>query len=123
MRDGSHTPVEQLRILRHMLGIDDPYMAKPTPYRNYYCANPGDAKMHELVRLGLVVLYSTHGSYEWFACTTAGRDAAVASQKAMRVSKSKRLYAKFLDISDCWPDLTFKRFLTDPQFHETRRAA
>lgn len=114
---------EQLRILRHMLGIDDPYMAKPKPYRNYYCANPGDPKLHELARLGMVVLYSTHGSYEWFATTTAGRDAAVASQKAIRHTKAKRLYAKFLDVSDCFPDLTFKKFLTDPHFAETRRAA
>lgn len=125
MSERTNTPLtpEQLRILRHMLGIDDPYMPKPKPYRNYYCANPGDPKLHELARLGMVVLYSTHGSYEWFATTTAGREAAEASQKAIRHSKGKRLYSKFLDISDCFPDLTFKKFLTDPHFRDTRRAA
>lgn len=114
---------EQLRILRHMLGIDDPYMATPKPYRNYYCANPGDPKLHELARLGMVELYSTHGSYEWFACTAAGKEAGCDSQRAIRKTKSARVYAKYLDISDCFPDLTFKDFLTDPHFAETRRTA
>jgi hypothetical protein len=102
---------EQLRILRHMLGIDDPYMATPKPYRDYYCANPGEPKLHELAALGMVELYSTHGSYEWFRCTPAGRAAAIASQRAIRKSKSARVYAKF------------RQFLTDQHFAETRRAA
>lgn len=114
---------EQLRVLRHMLGIDDPYMPKPKPYRDYYCACPGDPKLHELARLGMVRLYSTHGSYEWFETTDAGREAGMASHKTIRKSKGKRLYAKWLDISDCFPDLKFKDFLTDDHFAETRRAA
>ena len=28
---------EQLRVLRHMLGIDRPDLAKPVPYRDYAC--------------------------------------------------------------------------------------
>jgi hypothetical protein len=118
----SLTP-EQLRILRHMLGIDDPYMAAPKPYRDYYCANPGDQKLHDLARLGMVERYSTHGSYEWFRCTAAGRAAGIASHKTIRHSKGKRLYSKYLDVSDCFPDLTFREFLTDAHFYETRRAA
>jgi hypothetical protein len=114
---------EQLRILRHMLGIDDPYMSKPKPYRDYYCANPGNQELHELMRLGMVRLYSTRDSYEWFCCTDAGRAAAMASQRAIRKTKAQRIYAKFLDVSDCWPDLTFKKFLTDPHFIEARREA
>ena len=31
---------DQLRTLRHMLGIDDPWMRRPVPTRDYYCANP-----------------------------------------------------------------------------------
>lgn len=120
---GSPLTPEQLRTLRHMLGIDRPDMAKPVPYRDYYCANPGDPELHELARLGMVRLYSTHGSYEWFCCTDAGRAAAIASHKAIRHTKAKRLYRRYLDISDCFPDLTFKRFLTDPQFADTRRTA
>lgn len=114
---------EQLRILRHMLGIDNPYMAHPKPYRDYYCANPSDPALHELQRLGMATLYATRDKYEWFRTTDAGRAAAIASQKAIRKSKSQRVYAKYLDISDSFPDLTFKRFLTDPYFAETRRAA
>lgn len=114
---------EQLRTLRHMLGIDDPDMANPKPYRNYYCANPGNLELHALADAGYVTLYSTHGSYEWFACTTKGRDAAIASHVRIRNSKSKRIYSKFLDIRDVWPDLTFKQFLTSPDFADTRRKA
>lgn len=113
----------QTKILRHMLGIDDPYMARPKPYRDYYCANPADPELHELMRLGMVEMYSTHGSYEWFCCTKDGRAAAMESHRTIRKSKASRVYAKYLDISDCFPDLTFKKFLTDPHFYETRRAA
>lgn len=106
-----------------MLGINDPYMAQPKPYRDYYCANPGDPALHDLQRLGAVELYSTHGNYEWFRCTVTGRAAAMASQRAIRKTKAQRIYAKYLDISDVFPDLTFGKFLTDPQFSDTRRAA
>lgn len=114
---------EQLRVLRHMLGIDNPYMPKPKPYRDYFCANPGDEQLHALAALGMVEIYSTHGSYEWFRCTAAGRAAAILSHKTIRHTKAKRIYAKFLDISDCFPDLTFRQFLTDPHFKNTRSAA
>lgn len=45
---------EQLRTLRHMLGIDNPYVKAPEPYRDYYCANRDDPNMHELARIGAV---------------------------------------------------------------------
>lgn len=114
---------EQLDTLRHMLGINDPNMPTPKPYRDYFAACPGDEKLHELARLGMVRLYSTHGSYEWFETTDAGRAAAIASHKTIRKSKSSRVYSKYLDIRDCFPDLTFHQFLTDPNFSDTRRAA
>lgn len=107
---------EQLRVLRHMLGIDRPERDRPEPYRDYYCANPGDPKMVELVRLGAVQLYSTRDGYEWYTCTDAGRAAAIASHKAIRYSASRRRYSRFLDIKDCHPDLTFREFLTDPRY-------
>lgn len=114
---------EQLRTLRHMLGIDDPYMPKPKPWRDYYCANPGDPQMHKLAEMGAVERYAVRDGYEWFQTTDAGKAAAMASHKTIRKSKSSRVYSKYLDICDCFPDLTFKQFLTDPQFAETRRAA
>lgn len=114
---------EQLRTLRHMLGINTPHDPRPKPYRDYYCANPGDPELHELARLGMVKLYSSHGNYEWFRCTDAGRAAAIASHKTIRHSKSSRVYSKFLDVRDAIPDLTFREFLTNPDFAPTRRAA
>lgn len=114
---------EQLDTLRHMLGINDPWHSEPKPYRDYYCANPGDENMRELLRLGAVELYSTRDSYEWFKTTPAGRGAAMESYKAIRKTKSARVYSKFLDARDVWPDLTFREFITRPMFAETRRAA
>ncbi len=107
---------KQLQTLRHMLGIDDPSLDVPKPYRDYYCANPGDPALHELMRLGAVRMYDTRGGYEWFTCTDAGRAAAITSHKAIQYSKAKRRYIRFLDVRDCWPDLTFRQFITDPQF-------
>ena len=118
-----HLTDEQLRTLRHMLGIDDPHMPKPKPYRDYFCANPGDKKMLELVDLGMVDKYAVQGGYEWFQTTDAGRAAAIASHRKIRLPKATRVYSKFLDVRDCFPDLTFHEFITDPQFAETRRAA
>lgn len=115
--------VEQLQTLRHMLGIDDPHMPKPKPWRDYFCANPGDEKMRALAALGAVEMYAVRDRYEWFQTTDAGRAAAMASHKTIRLSKSSRVYSKFLDVRDCFSDLTFKEFLTDPHFAETRRSA
>lgn len=114
---------DQLQTLRHMLGIDEPWDRDPKPYRDYFCANPGDKEMAELLEAGAVVLYSREGRYEWFRCTDDGRAAAVASHRKIRYSKSKRVYGKFLEISDCYSDLTFKQFLTDPEFSDVRRRA
>src|SRR4051812_19993243 len=95
----------QLRILRHMLGIDDPSLDRPVPYRDYYCANPGDVELHELTRLGAVEMYDTRGGYEWFTCTPAGRTAALVSHKTIRYSAAKRRYIRFLETRDAIPDL------------------
>jgi hypothetical protein len=113
----------QLRTLRHMLGINTPEDARPKPYRNYYCANPQEAQMLELLRLGAIELYDTRGGYEWYRCTDAGRAAAMASHKTIRYTRAKRRYLKFLEVSDCWPDLTFREFLTHPRYEATRRSA
>lgn len=107
---------EQLRVLRHMLGIDRPDVAKPVPYRDYYCANSGDSDLVELARLGAVRLYDTRGGYEWYTCTDEGRAAAIASHKTIRYTPAKMRYSRYLDMKDCYPDLTFHRFLTDLRF-------
>lgn len=107
---------EQLRVLRHMLGIDRPEMDVPKPYRDYYCTTPGDPTMAKLLRVSAVRLYATRGDMEWYTCTPEGRAAGIASHKAIRYSPAKRRYIRFLDIRDCMPDLTFREFLTNPRF-------
>lgn len=114
---------EQLRVLRHMLGIDDPWVRVPMPSRDYYCANPGDEQMRCLQSLGAVRLYSERDGYEWFTTTEAGRHAAMASHRGIRKPKGARVYSLFLRLKDCWPDLTFKAFLTRSDLRDARQAA
>jgi hypothetical protein len=117
---------KQLDTLRHMLGINDPLKGRPEPWRNYAAVNPGDPEFLELERLGAVECYrrqSPHNSYDYYRCTDAGRAAACASHRTMRWSKSKRIYSKFLDVRDALGDVTFKEFLTDPAYAESRRSA
>lgn len=117
---------EQLRILRHMLGIDDPDAREPKPYRNYYAACPGDPAMVALAETGAVrlALGPVEGyPYDYYVCTNAGIEAAINNHRTIRKSKSQRVYSAFLSACDCYPDLTFKQFLTDPYFVETRRSA
>lgn len=114
----------QLNTLRHMLGIETPNDRVPKPSRDYYCANPGDEKLAELERLGAVECYDRAArGYDWFRCTAAGRIAAMASHRTIRRSKSQRVYVAFLRCKDCFADLSFREFLTHPDFADTRRAA
>lgn len=113
---------EHLRVLRHMLGINTPDDRVPKPYRDYYCANPGDKKLHAMMALGLVEIYRSD-KYEWFTTTDAGRAAGMASHRTIRNTKAKRIYSKFLDCKEAFQDLTFRDFLTHDDFRETRRAA
>jgi hypothetical protein len=106
----------QLRTLRHMLGINTHEAERPKPWRNYYCANPGEKEMVELARLGAIEIYDTRGGYEWWRCTDVGRATAIASHKTIRHSPAKRRYIRFLNLRECYPDLTFRQFLTDPQY-------
>lgn len=113
----------QLDTLRHMLGINTPDDRLPKPYRDYFCANPSDARLLELERIGAVECYSTRDNYRWYQCTDAGRAAAMASHKTIRRNKASRVYSRFLDVRDAYADLTFKDFITDPQYTATRREA
>ena len=114
---------EQLRILRHMLGIDLPAVKAPVPYRDYYCASRGDSRLEALAAVGAVTLYRRDAHYDWYTTTDAGRAAAIASHRNIRAPKAKRLYARYLEISDVYPGLSFRTFLTDPTFADTRQAA
>lgn len=120
---------EEERTLRHMLGIDKPHVREPEAYRNRYAANPGDPKLARLAALGLVKLVAAAGvggvfdAYDCYRCTPAGEAAARASHRRTRLSKSKRVYARYLSVSDCCSGLTFRTFLTHPDFAEIRRSA
>lgn len=113
---------DQLHTLRHMLGINTPDQKAPKPYRDYAAAVPGDLMMTELEALGAVRCYR-RDTYHWYTTTDAGRAAAMASHRTIRRPKASRVYSAFLDVRECFEDLTFKEFLTHPQFAETRRNA
>lgn len=109
-----------------MLGINTPDDRLPRPHRDYAAVDPGDPDFAALAALGAVERYRTAGAgspYDYFRCTDVGRTKAMASHKAIRRSKSQRMYSKFLDIKDALGDLTFRDFLTDPQLAQTRRNA
>lgn len=116
-----------LDMLRHMLGINDPSVGRPKPYRNYAAVTPGDPLFIELVALGAVERYRVAGQggsdYDFFCCTEAGKAAALASNRTRRWSKPRRRYDRFLDLRDVFPDMTFRDFLTAPEFAEARRTA
>jgi len=112
---------EQLRILRHMLGIDTRQTASPVECRDYYCANQGDPELIELERLGMVRRYRRSDSYDWYTTTDAGKAAARASQRAGLLPLSQRRYLRFLNLREPLPDLSFREFLTHPDFAEYRR--
>jgi len=44
-------------------------------------------------------------------------------QPRPKLTKGQRKYRKWLSISDCYPDLTFRQFLTMPEFGRSRREA
>lgn len=118
----SLTP-EQEQILRHMLGIDNDYEPNPEPYRDYYCANRGDQSLRALEALGMVSRYSDHSGYDWYTTTDLGKDAALSSQRRMLAPKKRRVFRRYLEISDTCPDLTFREFLVSPEFVDARRNA
>lgn len=111
--------------LRHMLGVNDPYKRDPKPYRNHYVAGSEDVpRLERLASLGLVVKRPTRLTEDpLYVATEAGIQVALESQKSIRKPKAARVYHTYLDISDLCSELTFKKFLTDPQFAEARRNA
>lgn len=116
---------DDLRVLRHMLGIDDARKL-PKPYRDHYCANAGDKKLLRLEALGMVRLVRRPDPmtpYVTYSTTEAGRAAAMVSATKRLVSKKKRVYLRFLDVRDARPDLSFREFLTSPDFADVRRDA
>jgi hypothetical protein len=113
----------QLHTLRHMLGINTPGDKIPKPYRNYAAVSPDDQKFVELESLGAVRFYRETFGLKYYECTEAGKLAAMRSHRDIRYSKGQRVYLRFLDIRDCYSELTMKEFLTNPEYNEARRSA
>ena len=112
---------DQLYTLRHMLGINTPNYRIPKPYRNYAAVNHEDKEFAELERLGAVEQYTIYSKeYVYFRCTGAGKLAAMRSHRTIRKTKSQRRYSAYLDLIDACQELTFKDFLTNPEFKEDR---
>jgi len=114
---------EQADSLRHMLGINRPDVRSPRPTRDYAAMSHGDQHWTQLEALGLVERYAIDEHYVWLRTTAAGREAAFASHRQIRLSRSARRYARYLDLCDAVPNLTFRDFLTHPQFAQIRRQA
>jgi len=114
---------KQLNTLRHMLGINDPFMKVPKSYRNYAAVNPGDKDFLELEKLGVIRKYCCAGSdtqYDYYTCTDVGKLAAINSHKNIRKRKPQRMYAQFLNIKDYCPSITFKDFLIRADYKSIR---
>ncbi|WP_018875257.1 hypothetical protein [Thioalkalivibrio sp. ALJ8] len=112
-----------LHLLHHALGISDPAYPDLEPYRNHFMAGPGHSDMPGLERLedeGLMVR-STHplaGGVWVFSATEEGR--RIALETRPRLPKSKLRYRRYLNVRDIDPDLTFREFLSNPEFAHCR---
>lgn len=115
---------QDMAILHHALGISDPMRPDRVPYRNHFVVGPGHADMPSLERLeeaGLMVRKRhalLNGGDRVFTVTEAGK--ALALQTRPRALKAKIRYGRFLRIKEVLPDLTFREFLTTPQFANDR---
>lgn len=118
---------EQEATLRHMLGITDAYVREPKAYRNYAAVNPGDPHYAAMAEAGLVILRDSTknvgGRYDVYSCTELGRKVAFESFKKIRKPKAKRVYTRYLRLTDSHPDLKFREYLTDPRYAQHRREA
>lgn len=115
----------QADMLRHMLGINDPYKREPEPYRNHYAASPGSCDMVALERIGLVERVSGPSEmspYVAYRCTELGRDLAISSYRRIRKPKKERIYRRYRSIADVL-DLTFHEFIASPEYAQARAEA
>lgn len=109
--------------LRHMLGINDPRIGNPKPYRDCAAAAHDDPHYLALEAAGMVRRYRRCAQYDWWTTTEAGKAAAFASHRQFRWPKKKRVYSRYLSVRDCMPDLTFREFLINPDYASIRAEA
>lgn len=115
-----------VRILAHALGIEyQQARREPNEYRNYYVSEPDDPEVAQLVEAGLIALASRPswtGGLVAFTVTDAGKEQARAFWKARQYPQKKRVYAAFLLVSDV-REVTFREFLTSPEYAKARENA
>ena len=108
-----------LHILQHSLGRDQYGKAGPSgDYRNHFCTGPSCdnfALCREAVAQGLMTEHAPReisGGDHIFKVTDAGREYIAANSPAPpKVSRGKARYLKWLEVSDCAPDLSFGEWL------------
>lgn len=105
-----------LGILQHALGRDQ--YGHGTDYRNHVVVGEGSADIvlcREAVSLGLMVEHAAReisGGDPIFTVTDAGKAyIAEHSPKPPKVSRGKERYLRWLEVSDCYPDLKFGEWL------------
>ena len=108
---------KMVAILRHSLGIQ---WAHDKEYRDYYCACVGEDRLERMADKCLMKRgnFINGGRDRYYFVTELGR--AVAREDIPRKTRSQLRYERFLSVCDCCPDLTFKEFITDPQYREVR---
>ena len=104
---------EQLGLLQHSLGVDQ--HGRGRMYRNFFCAGGSDEQVcRELIDLGYMKQHRTTEMLPYFNCsvTEAGKVAMLAeSPKPPKLTPGQQRYRKWLDVADCYPDMTFGDWL------------
>jgi hypothetical protein len=110
-----------LSVLQHALGRDEFGQRKKhltEDYRNHYVAGEGHHSYHlcrEAVELGFMEAHKAtdvSGGDKWFHVTDSGvKHVDENSPKPPKLSRGKRRYLRFLEVSDLDPDMTFGGFL------------
>ena len=105
-----------LHILQHSLGVDQ--FGRGERYRNHFVTGEGSVDYPicmEAVERGLMHRRSGNaltGGNDLFTVTDAGKAwVGENSPKPDRKQMARDKYSRFLNISDCMPDLTFGEFL------------
>lgn len=105
-----------LHTLQHSLGVDR--FGRGEQYRNHFVTGEGSVDhpiCMEAVERGLMERWPgtvLTGDDALFTVTDAGKAwVAENSPKPDRKQRARDKYSRFLDISDCVPDLTFGEFL------------
>jgi len=111
-----------LGLIHHALGLSDPYRTAP-PYRNHFVAGEGHSDNEGLARLvaaGLMTRRSHPLSGGDFLYTVTDKGINLGMKTRPAISSKKRRYRRFLSLLDCCPELTFREFLTSPEFASYR---